>query len=456
MLHRSKDLHFITEALNELSTYEGVKIPSTSNRKTSHFRTQNSATSTNYHYPSTYQEFLTRQQQMHKKGVKQAQELVRKFLPEEFSNLLKSNQGWDCPYFFQKPAGIKLVKTGPPPSEYNKLCVSLSSSADSEAVMRDIEYNDATDIHENSNRDRTDNEEDDSMHMTDDNVENSDSDREDENPIEGVPPSMKWYIEKDGKNVHISRALNLLVPREYISKERSRRHWVGKSLIQAWKEIDDSHNVIRFRDIAIKNKDKVEFLHILSIQSEEGKEQLSASSKAKGSIRGRPYTEVSDGKFDVPYKILLTKWIPLHKVLCEIEMVKNDDGTCSLSEDSKANLQSKEKATPPTSPIVEDRNQDDEYYEVGKVLEVRLNKQFHSEEYRVRFKRYTSEDDMWLPSSAFKETVTFNTVSKRGRIRKHTMKDDSAPLDIPRRKAEPLTEKTSLKRKHFRGPAAGK
>ncbi|XP_068721910.1 M-phase phosphoprotein 8-like [Montipora capricornis] len=136
-------------------------------------------------------------------------------------------------------------------------------------------------------------------------------------------------------------------------------------------------------------------------------------------------------------------------------MVKNDDGTCSLSEDSKANLQSKEKATPPTIPIVEDRNQDDDYYEVEKVLEVRLNKQFHSEECRVRFKGYTSEDDMWLPSFAFKEPVTFNTVSKRGRIRKHTMKDDSAPLDIPRRKREPLTEKTSLKRKHFRGPAAG-
>ena len=173
------------------------------------------------------------------------------------------------------------------------------------------------------------------------------------------------------------------------------------------------------------------FFHILSIQSEEGKKQLSASSKAKGSIRGRPNTEVSDDKFDVPYRILFTKWIPLHKVLCEIEMVKNDDGTCSLSENSKANQQSKEKGTSSTTSIVEDGNQDDEYYEVEKVLEVRLNKKFHSEEYRVRFKGYTSENDMWLPSSAFKDPATFNTVSKRGRIREHTMKDVSVPLDIP-------------------------
>ena len=111
------------------------------------------------------------------------------------------------------------------------------------------------------------------------------------------------------------------LPREYISKERSRRHWVGKSLIQAWSKIDKSHDVIRFRDVAVRVKDKVEFLHILSIQSEEGKEQISANSKNKGSVRGRPYTEVSQGKYDVPYKILLTEWIPLNKVLCEIEMV---------------------------------------------------------------------------------------------------------------------------------------
>jgi len=82
--------------------------------------------------------------------------------------------------------------------------------------------------------------------------------------------------------------------------------------------------VIRFRDITFKSKDKIEFQQILSIPSQEGKEQLSASSKAKRAIRSVPYTEVSVGKYDEPYKILLTKWIPLNNVLCEIEMLKND------------------------------------------------------------------------------------------------------------------------------------
>ena len=60
-------------------------------------------------------------------------------------------------------------------------------------------------------------------------------------------------------------------------------------------------------------------------------------------MRGRPYTEVGEGKYDVHNKILLSKWIPLNKALSEIEMVKNEDGTSSLSEDSIGKLQLKEK-----------------------------------------------------------------------------------------------------------------
>ena len=457
MLNRSKDLQFITEAINDLSTYEGVRIPSTSNRKTSHFRSTSNPQPTNYQYPDSYQEFLKKQQDMHKRGVKRAQELINKFLPEDFSTLLESHGVWDLPYSFKKPTGIKMVSVGPPPKEYNKLHVSLSSSADSAAVISNTEEENATDIddaqveeEEQPKGSTTDSKDSDpSSHTSVSDVEDSESDQDDHNSDTGksVPPNMRWYIKKDGNNVHISKALKVLLPREYISKERSRRHWVGKSLIQAWSKIDKSHDVIRFRDVAVRVKDQVEFLHILSIQSEEGKEQISANSKNKGSVRGRPYTEVSQGKYDVPYKILLSKWIPLNKVLCEIEMVKNEDGTSSLSEDSIAKLQLKEKDNLKIASTA-DTNTDDDYYEVEKVLEVRLNKQFHSEEYKVRFKGYTSDDDMWLPSSAFKEPVTFHTVSKRGRLRKHRMKEGSSAPETQGNNPRKTPTETNLKRKY--------
>lgn len=109
-----------------------------------------------------------------------------------------------------------------------------------------------------------------SQDVCDECEEVSNSDTEDGTMAESTPVTTKWYSE-----LHISRALELLLPREYIAKERSRRHWVGKSLIQAWKEIDGGHDVIRFRDIAVKVKGLTEFMHILSIQPDEGKEQIS-------------------------------------------------------------------------------------------------------------------------------------------------------------------------------------
>ena len=108
MINKTKDLSFVTEALSELSTYEGVKIPATSNRKLSHFQAQQ-RNDTPYKYPCTYREFLLRQRSMHRAGVHQAQEFVQKYLPQEFESTLSVNDFWDLPYTFTKPAGTVIV-----------------------------------------------------------------------------------------------------------------------------------------------------------------------------------------------------------------------------------------------------------------------------------------------------------------------------------------------------------
>lgn len=51
----------------------------------------------------------------------------------------------------------------------------------------------------------------------------------------------------------------------------------------------------------------------------------------------------------------------------------------------------------------------------------------------MRFKGYGPEDDMWLPSSSFREPVQFQTVSKRGRARKHRTKDEGE-VEVQQRK----------------------
>ena len=74
---------------------------------------------------------------------------------------------------------------------------------------------------------------------------------------------------------------------------------------------------------------------------------------------------------------------------------------------------------------IPDTGDDSKFYEVEQIIDVRLNRQYHSEEYKVRFRGYGSDDDdMWIPSSAFREPVQFQTISKRGRVRKHKTKDE--------------------------------
>ena len=49
----------------------------------------------------------------------------------------------------------------------------------------------------------------------------------------------------------------------------------------------------------------------------------------------------------------------------------------------------------------------------------RINKDTHVLEYKVHFKGYSEEDDMWLPVEAFNQSVDYTSLSSYGRKQKH-------------------------------------
>ena len=51
---------------------------------------------------------------MHRAGIKQAQDFIRKHLPDEFETTLTVNGCWKMPYRFTKPAGTIIVSDQPP------------------------------------------------------------------------------------------------------------------------------------------------------------------------------------------------------------------------------------------------------------------------------------------------------------------------------------------------------
>ena len=93
-----------------------------------------------------------------------------------------------------------------------------------------------------------------------------------------------------------------------------------------------------------------------------------------------------------------------------------------------------------------DENQlPDDFYEIEDVVEQRLSHKTLTYEHRVRFKGYSSEDDMWLPASYFNRAINFESLSKFGRKRKHKIDPDAAQeLANKKRKTSINKEKQGL------------
>ena len=77
---------------------------------------------------------------MHRAGVKQAQDFIRKYLPDEFETILTVNGCWKMPYRFTKP--VETIKVSDQPRSYDKLDVFLDvntpHSVENEVVMENL------------------------------------------------------------------------------------------------------------------------------------------------------------------------------------------------------------------------------------------------------------------------------------------------------------------------------
>ena len=93
----------------------------------------------------------------------------------------------------------------------------------------------------------------------------------------------------------------------------------------------------------------------------------------------------------------------------------------------------------------------EDFYEIEDVLERRLCNNTLTYEYKVRFKGYSSEEDMWLPVSYFNRAIHFQSLSKSGRKRKHKIDPDAAhEFSIKIKKTSSGTEKDAFSKESSR------
>ena len=463
MLDKSSKVQFNINAKQRLAQ-AGANVKQSSNRRQRAYAFQKHASNAegSYQYPLLYRDFQEEQKQSHFRGVRDGQGLFEKYMPAGAVELLKENDCWEIPYSYQHPADLKMME-GSLSENYNMLHKTYAEAKDS---LGDVELDADSDEKNQWNNDDSDEAEEREKEQE----EEKDAKKEEESEAKGS----QWKITKIVGNkttyIHIKQALKLILPREYIARCRQKRHWASKYL-PGRAPIDPKHDIVKFSNVALKSVQQgqrvFDIARVEDIQSaNDGSQSTSFKLKGDTTMRCRfsfyQRSSASD-TYHIHPSLGFTNWRPSSSILGAVELIPDMEDTIGcyiLHEDSKKRLdemgyicrgdfRDNEPGIAPNT--VEDQAENplpDDFYEIDNVLERRLSKDTLTYEYRVRFKGYCSEDDMWLPASYFNRAVNYESVSTFGRKRKHKIDPDSAP-DLPEKKsrAAPSEEKMMKREK---------
>ena len=465
MLDKSSKVQFNINAKQRLAQ-AGANVKQSSNRRKKAYAFQQHASKADvsYEYPSQYRDFLDQQRKAHFQGVKDGQALFQKYMPVGAVELLQQNDYWDTPYTFEHPADMK-VMDGRLPENYSMLDKTYAEAKDRLCDVDD-------DIETAVNDDEEENEcnSDDEQEEEEEQEENGDSKEDDINA-----KGKEWKISKVVGNrttyIHVKQALKLILPREYIARCRQKRHWAAKYL-PGKAPVDPKHDIVKFSHVALKSVQQghkvFDIARVEGIQSvKDGSDCTSFKLKGDSTMRCRfSFYERSsiDDTYHIHPSLGLTHWRASSSIIGTVELVpasENITGCYKLHEESRKLLHEmgficrgdyKDDGHAAATPIIEEEQLQnplpDDFYEIEDVVTSRLRKDTLTYEFRVRFKGYSSEDDMWLPASYFNRAVNFESRSKFGRKRKHKIDPDTAQ-EIPekRKRAASSGEKTKIERK---------
>lgn len=231
-------------------------------------------------------------------------------------------------------------------------------------------------------------------------------------------------------HIHISQAIKLLLPREYIARCRQKRHWASKFL-PGKEPLNPEHDIFVFGNIAVKegiNSYLISCVERIEL-IKDGTEVLSFKLKDNPPVRlrGALYIRVNgdnaDDEYQVGEEILLTHWRSPCGVLGPIELlpVAESPGLYLLHKESKwpeelgyvpfTGIMDSPEEGAEKSPQVQELEHG--FYEVEEVLGLRLRKDM-TYEFQAGFKGYGPKDNMWLPVSSFNRTVSFQTTTGFG------------------------------------------
>ena len=243
MLDKSSKVQFNLNAKKRVAA-AGINVKTSSKRKQVAFAFKSNETShSRPEYPTNYSTFKEKQKKAHREGLRNGQELFAKFMPQRCVDLLKQNDSWYAPYKFLHPKGLQIVNDNFPEG-YNKLDLDVSAGSFVDGIQHYVDK----DCDEEECQSKSEG------YFTPD-EESFDSAKEEveSDPVEGR--GQEWRISKVESGqlnyIHISQALKLLLPREYIARCRQKRHWASKFL-PGKEPLHPEHDIVLFGNVTIK------------------------------------------------------------------------------------------------------------------------------------------------------------------------------------------------------------
>ncbi len=437
MLHRADAVQFNQNVTKSIGTKPGIAAVASSNRKKTiyDFNCQEN-TVVNSKYPEDYADFQSQQKAAHYAGVKAAQRLVEKFVPEMKPVLMDSGV-WDVPYEYSTPNGCMFIDRHPLPDDYNKLDVSINYAETVENVMSNDDDDDGgEDDIESGNvnpkaQDTAIRDAQDDTASGSSEKDMSDSESDDSNAGNPENSAKKaWYLSRkvgdEITHIHVSKALKLIIgKREYVSRERSRRHYATKNLPDH-QAVNEDHDIHLSEYYAVKMQDSYNIGKLLVIRKKDGNFVSSTKSGDNDCTLRFALLKKEGDHFIITN--LVSQWRSTLAVIGHVDVSHEDcrDGNVFFSATSinKINKVMTEKKSKVKR--TNDEKLDADQFEVESIIDSRINPTSQATEYKVRFKGYGPEGDTWLPSSAFNSKMDFQSISARGRKRKHTIQKDES------------------------------
>jgi len=483
MLDKASSVQFNQGAEKKLAL-SGVKVKPTTARKKLAFAFQmpRHGSEEEYTYPDSFSEYRNEQKNAHQRGVLRGLSQLEKYLPPAAVDCLKKANAWGMPFKFSMPTGMRVIGEGGLPKGYNKLDFSFCDSSYSRQKLNDIELEcSVDDVEHDSSKgfsvvsgDGTD----EKSTSKDENVVSLETVHGDE--CGEKESSKEWRISRMEKghvtHMHVSTAIKMLLPREFISRNRSQRH-IASVYLPGKSPLDPNHDILKFSDVAIKSckgkKNYFKLGRIVSLQESDGSDILSASSKNGKGFRCRCTLYEQNGNMvSVCADVLVSDWMSGSSILGPVNLRKTSrDGVYELAAESLDSLLKLgyfplSTETVDNICLQESSKESDSggsekdvllqhgYYEVDDIVDRRINSKTHEFEYRVRFRGYGESDDAWLPASSFNRPVDFSSSSRFGRKRHHKTNVDEArnPLSGVEKVEKDDSVKSNRKRKGVKQP----